>query len=211
MKKFERNYKEFSMRILSKAILTMSSLAIAAVILCSATPVNTAPSNKPVVIKVVNFKSCVELSKMGKQEQAAFEGLKKQMETILADKEKTLTDISTKFNDPDYLDSLSPEAETELKRKYRALSQELSQIQNQYYQTLNQTNFKVVQKLTDAVTKASAQVAKDNGYDLVLTEESFYYSPELDITSKVVSVLDEMQEKETKEGVKPAASEASVS
>lgn len=185
----------------SRRILFKLGILSLAAFLCLSNNVSAhaTDAKKPLVIKVVNFKGCVEQSKMGKEEQASFEALKKQMETILEEKEKTLTEIADKFNDPDYLDSLSAEAETELKRKFRALSQELKQQEAQYYQALSQTNMKVVQKLTDAVAKASSTVAKNNHYDLVLNEDSFYYSPDLDVSSQVVAVMDEMYEKEAKE------------
>lgn len=157
------------------------------------------PSNKPLKIAVVNFKTCVEKSKMGKQEQANFESLKKQMESVLEEKEKALNDMGTKFNDPDYLDSLSAEAETEMKRKFRAQSQELSGYQNQYMQILQQTNLKVIQKLTDATTNAASRYAKENHIDLVLNEDSFFYSPDLDISQQIIKLLDVQFDKEEKE------------
>lgn len=151
-------------------------------------------------IRIVNFKSCVEQSKLGKQEQSAFEATKKQMETSLSEKEKTLNEMAAKFEDPDYLDSLSAEAETEIKRKFRHLNQEYTQLQNQYMQALQQTNFKVVQKLTENVTKAAALVAKQENVDLILNEEgAFFSSPALDISPKVVIAMDQMFDKEATE------------
>lgn len=183
---------------LSAAILLSSGIAIAA----------DAPKfeqMKPLRIALVNFKTCVEKSKLGQKEQAKFEAMKKQMETILMEKEKALTEVATKFNDIDYLDSLSPEAEAELKKQYRTLNQEFNQQQNQFYQSLSQTNVAVIQKLTEAVTKASEEVAKKNQIDLVLNEDScFYNAPALDISALVVAVLDESFEKDNKDA-KPGA------
>lgn len=147
--------------------------------------------------KVVNFKTCIEQSKLGKQEQGTFEALKKQMETSLSEKEKTLNEMATKFEDPDYLDSLSAEAETELKRKFRHLNQEYNQLQSQYMQALQQTNFKVIQKLTDVITKAAETVAKQENIDLILNSEgAFYTSPTLDISPKIITVMDQQFDKE---------------
>lgn len=157
------------------------------------------PSARPLKIAVANFKTCVEASKMGKQEQANFEALKKQMESVLEEKEKALNDMAAKFNDADYLDSLSAEAETEIKRKFRAQSQELSGYQNQYMQILQQTNLKVIQKLTQATTDASQLYAKANNIDLVLNEESFYYSPDLDISKEIIALMDKQFDKEAAE------------
>ncbi len=192
---------------MKKKILTLAAMGLAAFALCpmAAHAADAAPAkqNAPLNIRVVNFKKCVEDSKVGKKEQETFEALKKQMESVLEEKEKALNEIGSKFNDPDYLDSLSPEAETDLKRKFRALNQEITEQQNQYYQTLQQTNFKVIQKLTDAVAAAAQKVAKDNHVDLMVSEEtSFYYSPDLDLSKQVVAEMDrvfDLEEKEVKE------------
>ena len=160
-------------------------------------PATTTTTNKALKVGVVNFKTCVEGSKYGKQEQSNFEALRKQMEAVLVEKEKTLNEMADKFNDLDYLDSLSPDAETEAKRKFRALSQEMSQFQTQYYQALNQTNIKIIQKLTEIVSSASAKVAEKNKLDILLNEEGgFYYSPALDYSKQVISIMDEEFDKD---------------
>jgi len=152
-------------------------------------------------MRVVNFKACIEHSKLGKQEQANFEGLKKQMETILEQKERELQEVSAKFNDPDYLDSLSTEAENELKHKLRTLTQEVAQHQNFYMQTLNQTNMRVMQKIADAVEAAAEQVAKEHKYDMVINEElCFFNSPHLEVSKEVITAMDLAFDKENKKG-----------
>lgn len=166
--------------------------------------------NKPLRIASVNFKTVVEKSKAGKKEQAAFDALKKQMEDIMEEKEKTLTDVASKFNDMDYLDSLSPDAEAELKRQFRTLNQEYSQQQSQFYQTLSQTNMLVIQKLSEDVTKASEEVAKANNIDVVLNSDSVFFAiSAIDISDMIVRVLDEKFEKESKDA-KPAAAPAAT-
>jgi outer membrane protein len=162
-----------------------------------------AADTKNLNIAFANFKTCIEKSKMGQQEQVAFESMKNQMESILEEKEKSINEIAEKFNDPDYLDSLAPEAETELKRKFRALTQELQQQQQQYYNTLTQANTKVVQKLTETINTAAAEVAKDKKLDFILNEEGcFFANQALNVSNDLVAKLDAIYEKETKE--KPA-------
>jgi outer membrane protein len=195
------------MKSLRKLILRIAVISFAAVSLCGAAETavkeQTAGgklSDQNLNVKVVTFKTCVEGSKLGKQEQASFEALKKQMESVLESKEKVLNEMAQKFEDPDYLDSLSPEAETELKRKFRALNQEYTTVQNQYVQTLSQTNMKVVQNITEVLTKATAVVAKRHNISLVLNDESaFFISPDLDISAQVIAVMDEMFEQDAKE------------
>lgn len=140
---------------------------------------------------VVDVKICVEQSKLGKQEQANFEALKKQMETIILQKDKEVTELTGKLNDPDYLDSISADAETELKRKFRTLSQELGQMQTQYYQTLQQANFKVMQSIGEAIGTASDIVAKDQGLDFIINDEvCFFVNEKFDISKKVITQMD---------------------
>ncbi len=157
-------------------------------------------AQKPLRIGIVNFKRCIENSKIGKQEVTNFEGLKKQMESVLTEKEKAINEMGEKFSDPDYLDSISPEKETELKRKFRQQSQEIGQLQNQYMQTLQQTNLKVISKLNELVNKAANKLAKAENLDIVLNEEgAFYYSPDLDFSSKVIAMLDDDFAKQEKD------------
>lgn len=159
----------------------------------------SANSRSEFKVGVVNFKDVVEQSKYGKLEQSNFEMLKKQMESILEEKEKNLTEVSNKFNDPDYIDSLSSDAELELKHKFRMINQELGQLQSQYYQTLNQANMKILQKLNELVSKTSANIAKENRLDLILNDDGvFYYSPQLDVSKKVITALDALYDVEFK-------------
>lgn len=142
-------------------------------------------------VGVVNFRTCVENSKFGKQEQANFDNLRKQMEEVLEEKEKTLTELSNKFNDPDYLDSLSPEAEAELKHKFRSLNQEMSQHQQQYYQILNQANMKIIQTIADSINEAAKVVAKNRRLDLIINQEgTFFYQNTLDVSDDIVKEMD---------------------
>lgn len=182
-------------------LMIVTAVWLAVLIFCPSTvEAAGAKADSGLKLRFINFKVCVEKSKLGKHEQAGFESLKKQMETMLSEKEKTLTEMEDKLNDPDYLDSLSPEAETELKRKFRALTQEISQQQSQYLQALQQANFKILEKLDDLIAKASEIVAKKNGYNVIDNDDNaFYYDKDLDITHEIVTVMDELYEKEPKE------------
>lgn len=163
-------------KILLTTLLTFGTLSL------SATEIEVA---------VVNFKECVENSKIGKKEQENFEALKKQMESVLEGQEKELNEIAQKLNDPDYLDSISAEAETELKRKARGMQQELAAHQQQFYQALQQANFKVVQDLSEKIGSAAKAVAKKKNIDLVLNDEvTFFATSSLDISKAVIQELD---------------------
>lgn len=142
-------------------------------------------------VGIVNFASCVTDSKLGKQEQSSFESLKKQMSTLLEDTEKQLQELAAKFNDQEYLDGLSPEAEQELKGKFEALNQDLQRYQNQYYQVLNQANMRVVQVLSTSISQAAEKVAKDKKLGMVVNKEAcFFFAPTLEVTADVITEMD---------------------
>lgn len=161
--------------------------------------------NQSLRIGLVNTKKCLEESKLGKQEQANFEKMKKQMETVLQDKERALEEIESKLNDDDYMDSISDEAASELKRKKRAIRNEGMQLQSQYMQTLQQANVKIIQRLTDVISKASSQVAKDaaNGQapiDVIFSDEACtYFSPRLDVSDRIVEKMNAIFDAEQKD------------
>lgn len=148
-------------------------------------------------IGYVNFKKCVEKSKQGQQEKNAFEALKKQMSSTLEKTDKELEEMAKKLQDQDYMDGLSPTAENDLKQKFQTLSQEFSRYQNQYYQLLNQANYKMLQNLHEEVSDVAEAVRKKHDLSLILGEDStFAYSPSLDFTEEVVMEMDTRFEKE---------------
>lgn len=150
-------------------------------------------------IGVVNFRKVVENSKLGKQQQATFEGMKSQMESLLQEKEKSLKEFANKLNDADYVDGLTPDAENELKFKYRSLSQEMAQAQQQFLQTLQQANVKIIQMLTEEVAKVATEIAQAQHFDLVLNEDSaFFAKPSFDLSDRIVQKMDENFERDAK-------------
>jgi outer membrane protein len=150
------------------------------------------------VIGVVNFMNCITDSKYGKNEQEQLENIKKQWSSLIEETEKEYSEISKKFDDQDYMDGLSPEAEEELKMKQTALSQDLSKYQNQLYQILQQANYFFIQKMSNNISKASEAIAENKKLDLVLNKEAcFYNNPKIDVTDLVIKEMDKNFEKET--------------
>jgi outer membrane protein len=151
------------------------------------------------VTGVVNFTTCITDSKVGKKEQENLEALRKQMTSLMENTEKELREIASKFEDTEYLDSLSPKAEEELKAKYQALQEELGRYQGQFYQILQQANYQMVQKMSGSIAVAAKQVAEKNKLDYVLNKEAlFYIRPDLDVTTQVVAEMDKKFELDVK-------------
>lgn len=149
----------------------------------------TTTQNSTLKVGIVNLKACFEGSKLGKQEQGRFEEIKKQLESTIEAKEKELNEMAPKFSD-EYLDTLSPEAEAELKGKYQRLAQELSQQQNQYYNMLNQANYQIVQTVSESVAESAKKVAAAKGIDLTINEDvCFFHNPSLDISKEVIAEM----------------------
>ena len=148
---------------------------------------------------VVNFTTCITDSLHGKKEQANLEAMRKQMSSLVENTEKELREISSKFEDTEYLDSLSPKAEEELKVKFQTLQEELSRYQNQFYQVLNHANYQMVQKMSSTISAASKQVAEKNKLDYVINKEAcFYIRSDLDVTTQVISEMDKKYEVDLK-------------
>lgn len=150
-------------------------------------------------IAIVDFKRCVESSKLGKQQQASFQGLKDQMEALLEEKEKSLHEINNKLNDPDYIDGLTAEAENELKYKYRSLVQDYTQSQQQCMQGLQQANAKILQLVAEEVGKASKEYAETSGFDAILSNDSSFYCKDcFDVSEAVIGKMNENFERDLK-------------
>ncbi len=151
------------------------------------------------IIGVANFAACITESKAGKKEQENMESMRKQMSTLIEDTEKELKEISVKFEDTEYLDSLSPKAEEELKTKFQTLQEDLGRYQNQFYQVLNHANYQMLQKMSNAISKAAEKVASQKNLDYVMNKEAcFYIRPDFDVTSLVIAEMDKTFELDTK-------------
>lgn len=142
-------------------------------------------------VGIVNFGSVAADSKLGKNEQASFENLKKQMTSLIEDTEKQLKEISDKFNDKDFVDGLSPKGKEELEAKFQTLSQELGRYQQQFYQTMSQANYQVIQKIGAGINAASEKIASSKGLNMIVNKEACFYSiPSLDVTADIIKVMD---------------------
>jgi len=149
---------------------------------------------------IVNFATCITESKYGKQEQEAFESLKNQMTSLMEDSERQLNELAAKFNNPDYMDGLSPEGEQEMKAKFQSLQEELGRYQQQYYQLANQANYKLIQTMNMHIHEAAKLVAEKKHLDYVVNKDAvFFYNPNSDITSDVIKEMNLSFEKNEKQ------------
>ena len=151
------------------------------------------------LIGVVNFASCVTDSKSGKKEQENLEGIRKQMANLIEDTDRELREMAAKFDDPEYLDSLSPKAEEEMKTKFQARQEDLTRYQNQFYQVMNQMQMQMLHKINANIAKAAEAVAREQCLDYVMNKEAcFYIRSDLDMTAQVITEMDKLFDLEAK-------------
>jgi outer membrane protein len=151
------------------------------------------------LIGVVNFATCITESKSGKKEQENMENIRNQMSSLIQETETQLKELSGKFEDTEFLDSLSPKAEEEMKIKFQTLQEDLGRYQNQFYQVLQHAQYQLIQKMSGSIAKAAEVVAKDKHLDYVMNKEAcFYIRPDLDVTSSVITQMDKSYELEGK-------------
>lgn len=142
-------------------------------------------------VGIVDVKECVDKSKVGQLEKNNFESMKKQMTESLEKSDRELTDLAKKLDDKDYLDSLSPAAEEELQQKFQMSSQEFSRNQNQFYQLMQQANYRMLHILQESIGTASEAVRVRDSLSLILNRDSaFAFDPSLDVTTSVIKEMD---------------------
>lgn len=144
-------------------------------------------------IGAVNFGTCIANSKLGKKEQENMEALRKQMTSLMEKTDKELKELAAKFEDTEFLDSLSPKAEEEMKLKYQTLQEDLSRYQNQFYQMMQHAQYQLMQKMHGEIAKVSEKIAdtQEMKLDYILNKEAcFYIRPNLDVTEAVIAELD---------------------
>ncbi len=148
---------------------------------------------------IVNFATCVTESKYGKQEQEAFESIKKQMGAYIEDTEKQLKEVANKLNDSDHMDGLSPEGTQELNAKFQALQEEMYRYQQQYNQLMSQAQYQLIQKINGYIQSASRSIAQKKKLDYVMNKEAvFFYHVDLDITNDVIAEMNKDFDKNQK-------------
>jgi outer membrane protein len=174
---------------------SMKKLLISTILACTSLPLFAAEQK----VGIVNFNTCIVDSKLGKQEQNAFETMRKQFVSLVEDTDKQLREVSEKLQDKDYLDGLSKEAEETMKAKFSQLNEELGRYQQQYYQFMNQGQYKIVQAVVSGINHAAENIASGKNYNIILNKEAcFFYSPALDITSDIIKTMDKQFDEESK-------------
>ncbi|MCH9616849.1 MAG: hypothetical protein SP4CHLAM5_01230 [Chlamydiia bacterium] len=177
---------------------TVCALTLSTATLAAKVPANAA--------RVTDFRRCFMESELGKKEQENFKVMQEQMEKSVKEVTDQLTDIQAKLADEDIMDSLSKEAEDELKAKQATLTGELQRYQMQFPQILQQAQNQTFYQFREKVKAAATELAAEKKYGCILNEEqAFFYKAELDVTDAVIAKLDKMHEQEAEKAKVDAA------
>lgn len=165
----------------------------------------TNDDKRNITIGIVSFANCIQESKYGKREQSTLKALQNQITSLVKDTEQQLQEIASKLNDPEYIDTLSPEGEQELKIKFQNHQEDLMRYQQQYSEFINQANYKVMQTMFFHVKNAAKVVSEKLNLDYVLDENSVICNNAgIEVTNQVIQELDMLFEKEESEKSKAA-------
>ena len=165
---------------------------------------------------IVNSMTCFNESKLGKQEQANLEGMKKQMSSLMEDTEKKLSEITTKLNDAEYLDGLSPEGEAELKANYQSLSEQIGPLPEPILPSAEPSAHEDWANCGREHHAASEKVAKQKKLTMIVNKDAcFFYNAQLDISPLIVTEMDKLFDEEAKKAqatptAAPAAAPAAI-
>jgi len=84
---------------------------------------------------------------------------------------------------------LAEDARTRLERELREMHRNVNRQKEDLRDELSFRRTEEVQKLEDQINQAVEQIARDNGYDLILSSPVVYADPSLDITQLVLDQL----------------------
>jgi outer membrane protein len=139
----------------------------------------------------VDFSRVLQNSSRAKQEEKSLQALQKELEDQVTKVEKEITQLAERLQDPDYIDSLSQEAEQEQKARLRMMTEDRMRLIQQVTQRFQQAQQQILQTLGGMVAQASAEVAKTKRLNGVLNREAFFFAdPAMDCTDAVTTLLD---------------------
>jgi Skp family chaperone for outer membrane proteins len=102
-----------------------------------------------------------------------------------------LKELTAKLEDAEFVDSLSPKAEEEMRMKQQTLQEDMGRYQSQFYQLLQHAQYQMYQKMSGNIAKAAEIVAKEKNLSYVINKEAcFYIRDDHDVTTAVIAAMD---------------------
>jgi|TARA_B100000959_G_scaffold278016_1_gene335556 outer membrane protein len=101
--------------------------------------------------------------------------------------QKSIKDLEDKFKKDRAI--MSEQESSKLEREIISNKRDLKRKQDEFREDLNYRRNEEMVKIQKQIIKSIQQVAKDNNYDLVLSEGVLYASPKIDMSGLVIEYL----------------------
>lgn len=160
---------------------------------------------------VVNFQTCMEKAKIAQDKRRELENFDKQFRVKIDEIQKHCKEIDDKLNNVEYVDSITAEAEENLKKERQAEMQKLMGTQNEFQQIMQQQQMAFSQSFMISLGDAAQKVAKEKKLSHVIAKEAcLYYDDNLDLTEDVIAKINAIYDKQQREAEKATKEEVAV-
>lgn len=139
----------------------------------------------------IDFGKLMQTSKLAQREQQSLAILAKELEGRVNALDSEIQKAVDQLKDPDYIDSLSQEAENEQRQRLQMLGEERMRTAQQVQAQFQQTQQRTVQSLQGLVAAAASQLASQKHYKAIFSKEvAFFVDADLDCTAEIVEMVD---------------------
>ena len=166
------------MKILSSLLFTCSLIFLLAI------KVN---AEEPYKIGAVNAIRVLEKSPQADTARKMIENEFSPRDKELIAEQKSIKDLEDKFKKDRAI--MSEQESTKLEREIISKKRDLKRKQDEFREDLNYRRNEEMVKIQKQIIQSIQQVAKDNNYDLVLSEGVLYASPKVDMSGLVIEYL----------------------
>jgi len=146
-------------------------------------------------IGVIDIKEVVNNCKYGQSIMQQLNKKYEELKTKLQQEVKKLEELKQEIQNKSAL--WSKEVKEKKQEEYQKLLQEVRQLQQESEVEMQAYQQKLLQPLFNKLEKVISDYAKDNDYDLIIEKKQpgiYYASPKIDITNKIIKILDNMYE-----------------
>jgi len=172
---------------------TMFTTGLAVLLLLAGGP---AFSADPVKIGVVDLQKILETSNSGKAAQNELKVQRDKMQADMKQRGNEIQEIESRMQREAMV--MSRETREEKEREHRIKVSDFQALQRKYQSDLQEVERKLMGKLQTEITSLVSDIAKKDGYLLVISNIGVIYSlPSVDITERLIQELNAKSGKKT--------------
>ena len=168
-----------------RSMKAMYTTGLAVMLLLSGGP---AFSADPVKIGVVDLQKILETSNSGKAAQNELKAQRDKMQADMKQRGSEIQEIESRMQREAMV--MSKEAREEKEREHRIKVSDFQALQRKYQSDLQEVERKLMGRLQTEITSLVSDIAKKDGYLLVISNIGVIYSlPSTDITERLIQEL----------------------